>query len=132
MSIYTLDTNIVSYYLKNTKELINKIDTEIQKNNIVISPIVYYEIQNWLIKNNAKKKIAAFEKIYSDKGIGFIDKNTIDIATIINIKLQKQGIIIDDADILIAAWCIQNDYILVTNNIKHFKNIEDLKIENWI
>jgi len=131
MSIYALDSNIVSYYLKSNQEVINRINVEIQNNSIVISPIVYYEIQNWLIRNNAKKKIAIFEKMYSDKGIGIIDKNTMDIASIIFIKLKKRGIVIDDADILIAAWCIQNGYVLVTNNKKHFENIDDLKIENW-
>jgi predicted nucleic acid-binding protein len=55
-----------------------------------------------------------------------------DIASMIFVKLQRRGIVIDDADILIAAWCIQNDYILVTNNLKHFENIENLKIENWV
>jgi predicted nucleic acid-binding protein len=132
MNVYALDSNIVSYYLKNSNELINRIDAEIQNNSIVISPIVYYEVRNWLTGNNAKKKMAVFEKMYSDKGIGVIDKSTMDIASMIFVKLQKRGIVIDDADILIAAWCIQNDYILVTNNLKHFENIENLKIENWV
>lgn len=132
MSIYALDSNIVSCYLKSNSGLIKRIDAEIQNNNIVISPIVYYEIRNWLIGNNANKKIAIFEKMYSDNGIGIIDKSTMDIASIIFVKLQKRGIVIDDADILIAAWCIQNDYILVSNNLKHFENIENLKVENWV
>ena len=132
MIVYSLDSNIVSYYLKNNSKVIDKVETEIQNNIIVISPIVYYEINNWLLKNNSKKKNAIFEKMYSDKGIGIIDKNTLDIASSIFVKLQKSGVIIENADILIAAWCIQNDYTLVSNNVKHFKNIEHLKIENWI
>jgi len=76
--------------------------------------------------------MAIFEKMYSDKGIGIIDKGTMDIASNIFVKQQKRGIVIDGADILIAAWCIQNDCILVTNNIKHFNKIEDLKFENWV
>jgi predicted nucleic acid-binding protein len=132
MIIYTLDSNIVSYYLKNNADLVEKVDAEIKNNCIVISPIVYYEINNWLLKNNSKKKAAIFEKICSDRGIGIIDKNTLDIASAIFIKLRKDGIKIDDTDILIAAWCIQNDYILITNNLKHFDNIERLKVTNWI
>jgi len=132
MTIYTLDSNIVSYYLKNYADLVERVDTEIKNNCIVISPIVYYEINNWLLKNNSKKKIAIFEKICSDRGIGIIDKNILDIASTIFIKLRRNGIKIDDTDILIAAWCIQNDYTLVTNNLKHFDNIECLKITNWI
>jgi len=132
MTIYTLDSNIVSYYLKNNVNLVEKIDAEIKNNCIVISPIVYFEINNWLLKNNSKKKSAIFEKICSDRGIGIIDKNTLDIASAIFINLRKNGIKIDVTDILIAAWCIQNDHTLVTNNLKHFDNIEQLKVANWI
>ena len=132
MIIYTLDSNIVSYYLRNNSKIVEKVDAEIQNNIIVISPIVYYEIQNWLIRNNSKKKAAIFEKMYSEKGIGSIDKNTLDIASNIYIGLQRNGINIEDTDILIAAWCIQNDFTLITNNLKHFENIEHLKVENWM
>jgi len=132
MIIYSLDTNIVSYYLRNNSKIVEKVDVEIQNNIIVISPIVYYEIQNWLTKKNSRKKIAIFEKMYSERGIGIIDKNTLDIASNIYIELQKHGITIDDTDILIAAWCIQNDFTLITNNLKHFENIEHLKVENWM
>jgi tRNA(fMet)-specific endonuclease VapC len=37
----------------------------------------------------------------------------------------------EDADLFIAAFCIQNDYILVTDNVKHFRNITGLNLVNW-
>lgn len=40
--------------------------------------------------------------------------------------------IILDADIMIASVAIANRLILVSNNVKHFEQIADLKIENWI
>ncbi|MFO7865930.1 MAG: VapC toxin family PIN domain ribonuclease, partial [Candidatus Aminicenantes bacterium] len=39
--------------------------------------------------------------------------------------------IIQDMDILIAATALTHNLTLVTNNIRHFKNIPDLRIENW-
>jgi tRNA(fMet)-specific endonuclease VapC len=38
----------------------------------------------------------------------------------------------DEFDLLIACTAIENRLILVTDNTKDFKNIEGLKIENWI
>jgi predicted nucleic acid-binding protein len=38
---------------------------------------------------------------------------------------------IEDADILIAAFCLYNNYILVTDNTKHFINIKGLNTVNW-
>ena len=46
-------------------------------------------------------------------------------------SLEKSGQILDDADLFIAAICLINNWILVTNNEKHFQRIKDLKCENW-
>jgi len=37
-----------------------------------------------------------------------------------------------DADILIAAFCIESGYTLVTNNTNDFKNIDNLQMEDWV
>ena len=50
----------------------------------------------------------------------------------IKADLKKEGKIINDSDLFIASIAISNKMRLVTNNDKHFKRIEDLKIENWI
>ncbi|MBI4746152.1 MAG: hypothetical protein HY786_06360 [Deltaproteobacteria bacterium] len=46
--------------------------------------------------------------------------------------LEKDGKIIDDADLFIAACALDDNVTLVTNNEKHFKRVEGLKIENWL
>jgi predicted nucleic acid-binding protein len=51
---YALDTNIISYYLKGSTKLINRINDEIKDGNIIIPPVVYFEIKKWLLKNNSK------------------------------------------------------------------------------
>ena len=38
----------------------------------------------------------------------------------------------DDFDLLIGAAAVQQDLILVTDNVRHFKNIQGLTIENWV
>ncbi len=46
--------------------------------------------------------------------------------------LGKAGKILSDADIFIAATAIVKCKMLITGNVKHFKRIEELRIENWI
>jgi tRNA(fMet)-specific endonuclease VapC len=46
--------------------------------------------------------------------------------------LKKEGMFINDADILIASVVKAHDAVLVTNNEEHFSRIEGLKIENWL
>ena len=49
----------------------------------------------------------------------------------LKVELEKEGKIIDDADLFIASCSLTKDLILVTNNEKHFRRFESLKIENW-
>ena len=132
MTKYALDTDITSFYLKGNIKLIDRINNEIKDGTIVIPPVVYFEIKKWLLKNNAKTKLLAFETLLAKYGVDTISKETLDISLSVYIDLKSNNITIDDADIFIAGYCIQNDYILITNNTKHYKNIKNLRIDNWI
>jgi len=46
-------------------------------------------------------------------------------------ELEKEGNVLDDADLFIAGCAMKNNYVLVTNNEKHFSRIKGLRIENW-
>jgi tRNA(fMet)-specific endonuclease VapC len=118
--------------LKGNEDIQAKVDKEAEQNNVIISPFAYFEIKKWLLAVNSKNKLQAFEKLVQKYGVDVIDKNTLDTALSLYIKLQKDGITIDDGDLLIAVHCIQNGFALITNNTKHFEHIENLRIENWI
>ena len=40
--------------------------------------------------------------------------------------------LVDDFDLLIGATAIQAKITLVTENLKHFNRIPNIKVENWI
>lgn len=46
--------------------------------------------------------------------------------------LESQGCVIGHLDMLIASHAKSLDLILVTNNVKEFQRIPDLRIENWV
>ncbi|MGR3318625.1 MAG: PIN domain-containing protein [Candidatus Anammoxibacter sp.] len=50
----------------------------------------------------------------------------------IRADLEKAGKIINHSDLQIAAITISNKYILITGNVRHFKRIPNLRVENWI
>lgn len=128
---YTLDTNIISYYLKGNQQVVEKLDSEAENDNIVIPTFVYLEIKKWLLALGSKSKLSAFDKMFEEFGVGIIDKEILDKALSIYINLRKIGITVDDGDLRIAAYCINNNHVLVTNNTKHFESIENLQIVNW-
>jgi tRNA(fMet)-specific endonuclease VapC len=132
MIFYALDSNIISYFLKNDAVIVKKINEEKDKmNKFVVPPIVYFEVNYWLMKNKSKSKMEIFQRIYSDQGIGVLDKDIFDIAVTERLKLQEQGFNIEDDDLLIVAYCLKHKLTFVTNNTKHFKYIKNLEIINW-
>ena len=130
---FALDSNIVTYYLKGNKTIIERITNEEENGNvIIIPPMVFFEIKRWLLTINSFKKMALFDTMCSKAGVGSINKEILEVAPVIFSDLQKKGMAAEDNDILIAAYCIQNDLILITNNEQHFKHIVNLRIVNWM
>jgi len=46
-------------------------------------------------------------------------------------KTIRNGEVVDDFDLIIAATAITMGYSVVSNNEKHFSKIHDLSLENW-
>jgi predicted nucleic acid-binding protein len=133
MTVYALDTNIVSYFLRKDQKIRERLEFELNKGNeVTIPPVVYFEVKRGLLAVNSLQKTAAFEKLCSEIDIGLIEKRTLDVAAEIYADLRRHGRIIDDADLLIAASCMQNGFTLVTNNVRHFANVTGLEFVNWL
>ena len=132
MNVYALDSNIISFFLKENAVVINNIEKALSENHkIIITPIAYYEVKRGLLLINAKKQLKRFLEFCDFFQIGELSNNFLDEAIKIYIKERKEKRNTEDADILIAAFCICNEYILVTDNTRHFRNIENLQIINW-
>jgi len=74
------DTNIVSYYLKGNKQIVEKLDSEAENDNILIPFFVYFEIKKWLMALDSKTKLSAFDKMFEAFGTGMINRETLDLA----------------------------------------------------
>ncbi len=46
-------------------------------------------------------------------------------------RLRKAGTPVDDFDILIGVTSVTHNLIMVTNNIKEFKRIKGITLEDW-
>ena len=132
MTTYAMDTNIISYVLRNDEVVINRYRQESSKGNgFAMLSIVYFEVSRWLLEKNAKKLHMEFNEMC--RKIPFIDTNKVvwDKAAALYVYTRRSGMPLGgDADLLIAAFCLLYDYTLVTNNMRHFKNINVLKLVN--
>ena len=127
---YLLDTNICIYYLKglyNLNEKINNVGSE----NCYISEITVAELKFGVENSKQKKKNREVLDIFLN-GIKIVPIfNALDFYAVEKSRLRKKGKTVDDFDLLIGASAVSNNMTLVTNNIKHFENIKNIKIENW-
>jgi len=46
-------------------------------------------------------------------------------------RLEKMGTPLDDFDLILGCCALSHNLILVTNNTRHFKKMEGLKMTNW-
>jgi len=129
---YLLDTNTIIYWWKNNENIEKKV-IEAGFDNIflsftVVSELFFGAFNSSNVENNLNKIFRFLEKIT-------VIESSINISHTfgeIKANLRKTGKMIDDADIFIASVALEYDLILVTNNVKHFTNIQKLKIENWV
>jgi tRNA(fMet)-specific endonuclease VapC len=97
----------------------------------VIPPVAYYEIKRGLLATNAIAKARDFDELCQDFEVGEMDTRAWYEAARLYALHRQKGVLAEDADLFIAAFCIVNDYTLVTNNIRHFEHIDSLKLVNW-
>jgi len=135
MAVYALDTNIVIHYLYNEQSVIRNLEKAIDCNhNMVIPYIVEYEMRRGFeIKAAPNNEVSYNELAW---GSGFCNVVTMGdnfwpTAARVYAELYRKRLTVGDLDILIAAFCLHNDYILVSANTRHFKDIEGLNLVDW-
>jgi len=132
MSIF-LDTDILSYFLTGNAIIREKMQETINnRNQICLTGINVYEIIKGLKYKNNKNKELLFKEFLKNTTVFSFDEVAIQKAADIYSSLRKSGMLIGDADILIASIVISNGGKLITNNTKHYQNIDGLIMENWI
>jgi tRNA(fMet)-specific endonuclease VapC len=130
---YLLDTNICIYIIKKKPAEVFEKFKNLTLGDVGISSITLAELQYGIEKSsNSEKNREALEKFLTP--IEIIDYGydaTVEYGKI-RAELEKKGVPIGPLDMLIASHAKSLDVILVTNNVREFMRIADLKIENWI
>ena len=130
--INALDTNIISYLLKDDDRVYSRyFDTVSQGNTCIIPLIVYYEVLRGLKASGATIKMRAVEKISGEFGVTDLTVADMNTAADIYAYCKKRRTPVDDSDLLIASQVVSHGYVLVTNNTKHFDVVDGISLANW-
>ena len=128
---YLLDTNICVFYLRGKLDLDEQIKTK-GRENCFISEITVVELRYGAENsNNSTKSHKVVDHFLAGLSIipifGSIKRYAKE-----KVRLKKIGKPMhDEFDLLIGVTAVENKLILVSDNLKDFKNIDGIKIENW-
>jgi tRNA(fMet)-specific endonuclease VapC len=131
--MYLLDSNICIYIINSrSANVVNRIK-EFTPPEIKLSSISIAELEYGVSKSTDREKNRqALLHFASAFDIIEFNDNDAEIYGLIRADLEKRGQIVGPYDMQIAAQAITRNLILVTNNIKEFIRIPNLKIENWV
>jgi len=128
-----LDTDTLSEIMKGRDSNVEQKAREYLKTNgqFRISVISRYEILRGLKAKHAVRQIAIFEDRCKKSYVYPLTDDIIVQASDTYAYLHQQGLLISDADILIAATALVHDFVLITGNAEHFNRIPNLISKSW-
>jgi tRNA(fMet)-specific endonuclease VapC len=131
--MYMLDTNMCIYIIKKRPiSLLEKFNS-IPKNSLCISVVTYAELQYGIERSSSKQmNQTIINDFVSHLMVYSWDMEAARQYGKIRSDLEKDGTPIGNMDLLIAAHALSQKCTIVSNNLKEFQRVKNLKCENWV
>ena len=130
---YMLDTNTCIHLIKYRPEALSAHMANLSIDEVAISAVVVAELWYGIALSQKKKHNEAALKDFLDY-VHVLDwpNDAAPVYGRIRAQLKIEGTPIGAMDLLIAAHALFLEAILVTDNIREFKRVPDLRIKNWL
>ena len=134
MMHYLLDTNIISYFIKgNNASLVQRMQAGVDAQDIAISVITRAELRYGIeMMNKFDKRRKRIDLLLEELPAIPWSIKAADEFGRIKAHLHRQGTPNGELDTQIAAHALAEKLILVTHNTRHFENVPNLKLEDWV
>jgi len=128
-----LDTDTLSEIMKGKNPSVKQHATEYLRSygRFRFSVITRYEIMRGLKAKQAVRQLAVFEDRCNRSFLYPLTDEIVVQAADIYAYLHQRGLLISDADILIASTAMVHDLTLITGNVEHFSRIPNLLCNSW-
>ncbi|GAB2763505.1 type II toxin-antitoxin system VapC family toxin [Rhabdobacter roseus] len=135
MSLYLLDTNICIHFLKGQYDLHDKLLAvgigSCYLSEITIAELLFgVENSESTRRDKNEEKFLGFKKAFEGRILP-ISEVLYEYAKQKAI-LKRAGRLVGEFDLLIGTTAIVHNLTLVTRNIRHFSELNGIKLENWI
>jgi len=129
--MYLLDTDTIIYILKGNPVVENNLQRHYY-DPIKISVITLMELYYGAYKSQkVTSNLAKIKTLQNSLEIIPLGQKIAEIFGIQKANLEKRGTSLDDFDLILGCSALAHNLTLVSNNSKHFKKIEGLKLTNW-
>lgn len=126
---YLLDTNTIIALFKGNKLFVDRLRSH-HVRDFGISSIVVHELLYGAYKSQRQSENLERVAKLQFEVVNFT-LNDARWAGSLRAQLAKNGLPIGSYDILIAGQAVSRNLTLLSNNIREFQRIEELKIEDW-
>lgn len=128
---YMLDTNILIYAIKNRpkkiREAFKKYSDYLAMSTVTLGELIYGAEKS----AQAVLNLADIEALAARLDVIPFDSDAAIHFGQVRAELSKSGKIIGPYDLMIAGHARSRALILVTNNVREFKRVPGLRVENW-
>lgn len=134
MKPYLLDTNIISYFIRDYQlALVERVTLAMATQTAAISVITQAELRYGQAGMAiADKRRSAIDLVLTQVHVLPWTASAADIYGALKWKNKRQGAPIGELDTQIAAHALAEKLILVTHNTRHFENVPGLQLEDWM
>lgn len=129
---YMLDTNIVIYTMKNRPAKVRRAFKK-HKGEMCLSPVSLGELFYGAEKSSqVEHNLEVIESMVARMELPAFDFKAAAHFGQLRAELMKSGRIIGPYDLMIAGHARSLGLTLVTNNLREFKRVPGLRVENWV
>ena len=127
-----LDTDLLIALLRGNEEAIEKIKNIEEQGEVYTTSITSYELYKGVyLSSDTAKNLIQVNNLLNNIKILYFDLESSKISAKIYSYLKKKGALTNIMDQMIGAIAISKNEALTTRNLKHYKNIPNLRIESW-
>lgn len=129
---YLLDTNICLYIAKHNPPQVRERFAQHGRDELAMSAITWGEPCHGAAKSQQPERTRAIlEQLRQQIAVLELDAECAEHYGAIRAELERQGKVIGNNDLWIAAHARARALILVSNNLREFSRVTDLTCENW-
>lgn len=133
MTLYLLDTNIISDVIRNPSGAAAMRVTALElEHDIATSVVVACELRFGVEKRGSDRLKERVDSALTKFSVFSLEEPADAAYAELRVALERAGTPISGNDMLIAAHALTLDAILVTDNVREFERIDGLRVENWL